>query len=213
MAAIDQAIKQLDAILGPLLEAQRAQPGTAPAPAPQAALSDDDLKLFQTSKIGVGRITAVEDHPAGSDKLWVMKVDVGGGEEKDVCAGLRKHFPAKSDLQDRLVVVVLNLKAAKLGGVKSEVMILAADTADPSAPDGRVVKALEPPAGSEPGDLVTLEGVPLPDTFNATCKKWSAIAKELSARGGAACYRGAAFVTARGRVTVPPEIAEGGSIQ
>ena len=30
----------------------------------------------------VGRVVSVDDHPSGSDKLWLCKVDVGSGTER-----------------------------------------------------------------------------------------------------------------------------------
>jgi tRNA-binding EMAP/Myf-like protein len=30
----------------------------------------------------VGRVISVDDHPSGSDKLWLCKVDVGSGTER-----------------------------------------------------------------------------------------------------------------------------------
>ena len=98
----------------------------------------------------------VTDHP-NSDKLIKIEVEVAEGEVKKVCAGL-KAYVTKEELQGSLVCVIVNLKAAKLGGEPSEAMILAADT--PSLEDASVpiVKTLVPPEGAKPGDQVFLEG-------------------------------------------------------
>ena len=32
----------------------------------------------------VGRVTSVSDHPSGSEKLWLLRVDIGGGVERQV---------------------------------------------------------------------------------------------------------------------------------
>lgn len=66
-------------------------------------------------------------------------------------AGLQQYL-APEDLLNRLVVVVANLKPAKLAGELSEAMILAAECA---APDGALlVRTLLPPpvvAAGRPG--------------------------------------------------------------
>ncbi|NLZ93108.1 MAG: methionine--tRNA ligase [Firmicutes bacterium] len=61
---------------------------------------------------------------SGADKLLKLKVDVGG-EEKQVVAGIAKHF-APEELPGKRVLFVANLKPAKLRGVLSEGMLLAA---------------------------------------------------------------------------------------
>jgi aminoacyl tRNA synthase complex-interacting multifunctional protein 1 len=138
----------------------------------------------------------VTDHP-NSDKLIKIEVDIGNGEVKKVCAGLKQYiakvrplalisrtvplnliiaflkilavaymikactsFSLQEELQGSLVCVIVNLKAAKLGGEPSEAMILAADAPSPSSPNEEIVKPLVPPAGSKPGDQVFLEGTP-----------------------------------------------------
>ena len=59
----------------------------------------------------------------GSEKLWLCKVDIGSGSERQVVAGLRQHI-SREELTARLVALVLNLKPAKLAGELSEAMIL-----------------------------------------------------------------------------------------
>lgn len=216
MPAIETAIAQLDALLASLktrAAGDNASPvadGSSSKPAASPP-SKEDEELFKKAKLVVGRIVSVDDHPTGSDKLWVMRVDVGG-EEKGVCAGLKKYYP-REELQGRVVVVVLNLKEAKLGGVPSEAMILAANTANEAAPDGRTVRVLDPPSRSEPGDLVALEGAAPAAEWPKVCKQWKNIVEKLAAQGGRACFAGWPLATPKGRVTVPPEIADGSSIQ
>ena len=58
-----------------------------------------------------------------------------------------------------MVVVLCNLKPAKLKGVPSEAMVLCASTAEK-------VELMEPPQGAQPGDKVTavgFEGEPAPE--------------------------------------------------
>lgn len=61
-----------------------------------------------------------------------------------------KHVPIE-EMRNRLVVVLANLKPAKMRGIMSEGMVMCA-----SSPDK--VEILTPPPGSAPGDLVQVEG-------------------------------------------------------
>ena len=54
-------------------------------------------------------------------------------------------------MKDRMVVVLCNLKPAKLKGVPSEAMVLCASTPEK-------VELMEPPAGAQPGDKVICVG-------------------------------------------------------
>jgi aminoacyl tRNA synthase complex-interacting multifunctional protein 1 len=90
----------------------------------------------------VAQVTSVEE--IDSVKLYKCKVDVGSGVTKQVMAGLKQHM-AKEHLLHSLVVVITNLKAAKLAGEISEAMILAAQAPDPSVPQGECVQVLQVP--------------------------------------------------------------------
>jgi methionyl-tRNA synthetase len=94
----------------------------------------------------VAVVTDVRDH-AGADKLWILCVDLGT-EKRQLCAGLKPYYPRKEDLLGRHLVVVTNLKAARLRGEMSEGMLLAAD-------DGSTVGILTAP-DSPPGAQVTV---------------------------------------------------------
>jgi aminoacyl tRNA synthase complex-interacting multifunctional protein 1 len=107
--------------------------------------------------IRVGKIVSCEKHPE-ADSLYVEKIDLGEGTLRNVCSGLVKHIPL-DQMQNRLVVVLCNLKPSKLRGVMSEAMVLCASTPEK-------VELMEPPAGSHPGDRVTcvgFEGEPHPE--------------------------------------------------
>jgi methionyl-tRNA synthetase len=65
----------------------------------------------------------------GADKLLKLQVDIGTGK-RQIVAGIAKHY-APNDLIGRRIIVVQNLKPAKLRGERSEGMLLAA-----TAPDG-----------------------------------------------------------------------------
>ncbi|XP_043236314.1 aminoacyl tRNA synthase complex-interacting multifunctional protein 1-like [Amphibalanus amphitrite] len=97
----------------------------------------------------VGRIVTAEKHP-DADSLYVEQVDVGETAPRTVVSGLVRFVPVEQ-MQDRMAVLLCNLKPAKMRGVTSQAMVMCASTPDK-------VEILSPPAGAQPGDLVTCEG-------------------------------------------------------
>jgi len=107
----------------------------------------DDVSGFEDFKkldIRVGEITEAEDHP-DAEKLFVLKVNVG--EERQIVAGLRAYY-SKEHIKGRKVLVVCNLKPAKLRGQMSEGMLLAADDEETG---GSSVMLLKPSIDVENG--------------------------------------------------------------
>jgi methionyl-tRNA synthetase len=64
----------------------------------------------------------------GADKLLKLQIDLGE-EQRQLVAGIALHYKPE-DLVGKTIVVVANLKPAKLRGVKSEGMLLAASIGD-----------------------------------------------------------------------------------
>jgi len=102
------------------------------------------IDQFRAIELRVGTVRAAEPHP-NADRLLVLRVDVGG-EERQLVAGIRAHYEAAS-LVGRQVVVVANLEPAKLRGVESQGMVLA-------AADGERVVLLRPDDPVTPGATV-----------------------------------------------------------
>ncbi|CAM6053418.1 unnamed protein product [Sphagnum tenellum] len=103
-------------------------------------------------------------------------------------------------MQDRLVIVLCNLKPAKLKGVESKGMVLCASRDDP-----KDVEPLAPPAGSKPGDKVFVEGYEegIPDEqLNPKKKIWEKLAVDFkTSEKCIAQWQGNDLVTSRGQVT------------
>lgn len=72
----------------------------------------------------------VWNHEA-ADRLYCEEIDVGEGEARAIASGLREHHTLE-EMQGRLVLVVCNLRPAKLAGFVSNGMVLAAKSADGS---------------------------------------------------------------------------------
>lgn len=84
---------------------------------------------FNKLELKLGEIIACEKHPK-ADRLLVETIDLGNGDVRQVVSGIAAHYEP-SELIGRKVVVVTNLKPAKLRGVESQGMILcAADDKD-----------------------------------------------------------------------------------
>ena len=96
-------------------------PPQAPAAAP--APEKVDIAEFARIELRAARILEAEKI-AGSKKLVRLQVDLGG-ERRQVVAGIADAYAPES-LVGRSVVIVANLKPAKLMGVESNGMLLAA---------------------------------------------------------------------------------------
>jgi methionyl-tRNA synthetase len=154
-------------------EAERIEGEKKPAPKPEtkpeAAPSEpsrmqgegDEDAFARLIELRVGRIEAIERHPK-AEKLYVETIDLGA-EKRTIVSGLVPYY-MESELLGKHVIVAANLKAAKLRGVMSQGMLLAASMADPAAgldeagkPKTEIVEVLEAP-WAEPGTRVALRG-------------------------------------------------------
>ncbi|WP_308547871.1 methionine--tRNA ligase [uncultured Selenomonas sp.] len=111
----------------------------------QEALPEGIISIdtFGKVQLRVAEVKAAEPVPK-ADKLLKLTLSLGeGAPERQVVSGIAPWY-APADLVGKHVVLVANLKPAKLRGVRSEGMILAAG-------DGKDLKILEVdmPAGTE----------------------------------------------------------------
>jgi len=83
---------------------------------------------FKKMELVVGRILSVDDHP-NANKLYILKVDLGNGDVRQLVAGLKPYYE-KDKLAGKRIVVVANLAPAVLRRVESKGMLLAAQTGD-----------------------------------------------------------------------------------
>ena len=103
----------------------QSQPG--PAAAPGGITAQITIEDFQKVHLKVAKVLAAERVPK-SEKLIKLQVDLGT-EQRQVVAGIGKKYEPV-DLIGRRIVIVANLKPAKLMGVESQGMVLAAGDAD-----------------------------------------------------------------------------------
>ncbi len=85
------------------------------------------INEFRTIELKVATIKKAEPHP-NADKLLVLQVDMGS-EERQIVAGIKGHYTPE-ELVGRQVIVVANLETARLRGMESQGMMLAASDGD-----------------------------------------------------------------------------------
>lgn len=79
----------------------------------------------------VAQIKKIEDIP-GADKLYKLTVDVGKELGKRIiCAGIKQYY-SKEELEDKKIIVFVNLKPRLMKGIESQGMLLAAVSEDHS---------------------------------------------------------------------------------
>jgi methionyl-tRNA synthetase len=85
-----------------------------------------DIETFAKIKFRVATIEKVEAVPK-SKKLFQIQLDVGELGKRQIVSGIALHYTPEQ-LVGRQIVIVANLKPAKLMGVESRGMLLAAST-------------------------------------------------------------------------------------
>jgi methionyl-tRNA synthetase len=128
----------------PVTEPPKDLPGAAappPTPPTEARPADTRISIEDFLKIDlrVARVVAAARVP-NSKKLITLDIDLGA-ERRTIVAGIAEAYEAEA-LVGRLVAVVANLKPAKLMGIESNGMVLAA------SPEGGtpILLALDQPA-------------------------------------------------------------------
>ena len=116
------------------------------SPASSASGADHRITIrdFQKIQLKVGKILAAERIPK-SEKLLKLQVDIGG-EQRQIVAGIGTTY-SPDDVLGKTVVVVANLKPAKLMGVESQGMVLAAG-------DSEVISLVSLTDATPPGTTV-----------------------------------------------------------
>jgi len=154
-------------------------------------------------KLLVGRITDVQLHP-DAEKLYVEKIDLGEPQPRTIISGLVDFVPLEQ-MQNRLVIVLANLKPAKMRGILSEGMVMCA-----SNKEANQVLPLNPPEGAQPGDRVVFEKYPgePDDLLNPKKKIFEQVSPDLvTDANGVATYKGDPFLVAGKGVAVAPGMA------
>merc|ERR1719312_2130524 len=153
---------------------EKAKPSGGKGGGSKAAPATEEI-IPSRLNMKVGRILEVSRHP-DAEKLYVEKIDLGEPSPRTIVSGLVDFVPEEK-MKDRMVVVLCNLKPAKMRGVESNGMVLCGSRDDP-----KEVDPIAPPPGSKPGDKVFVEGYETgaPDEqLNPKKKVWDKLATEL----------------------------------
>ncbi|CAB4066639.1 YARS [Lepeophtheirus salmonis] len=149
--------------------------------------------------IKVGKIIDVSMHP-DADSLYIEKIDLGEPEPRTIVSGLVKFVPIEV-MKDRMVVVLCNLKPAKLKGIMSNGMVLCSSK---EADDSKAVEPLIPPQGSSAGDQAFIEGYEdgsPDDVLNPKKKVWDKLAVDFKTNEvGHAQWSGNNLCTSKGQI-------------
>ena len=104
---------------------------------------DGEKMTTDSLYLQVGKIIEVQKHPK-ADKLYIEKVDIGADSPIQIVSGLVPYY-SEDELLGKNVVVVKNLKPAKLRGEMSFGMLLAAEDSEGVV---GVIEASGTPVGS-----------------------------------------------------------------
>ena len=156
---------------------------------------------FSKVDLRVAQVKEVSNHP-DADKLYVLKIDVGSLGERQLVAGLKAYYKPE-ELQDKKIVIVSNLKPAKLRGVESQGMLLAGE--DKSGKVGLVTVD-----SAIPGDSVHVDGL---ETSAKDAIKIDDFFKfKLTTKKGGVLVDGKPLVTSKGKVLCE-RVADGAKIR
>jgi len=111
----------------------------------------------QLVDLRAAEIIKIERHPE-ADKLYIETISLGE-EERQMVSGL-VPFYTEEELLGKKIIVVANLKPAKLRGIKSEGMLLAAEAKDE---DGNEIVEVLFLDNAQPGERVLLQGDEAPE--------------------------------------------------
>ena len=140
---IKEVMDKVDALFAPVEEAKESavESGDVIDIEPKAEIEYDDFAKLQFQ---VGEIIACEAVPK-SKKLLCSQVRIGS-QVKQIVSGIKAHY-SPEEMVGKKVMVVVNLKPAKLAGVVSEGMLLCAEDAEGNL--SLMVPEKTMPAGAE----------------------------------------------------------------
>ena len=131
----------------PVTPSPAAAPSPAPATAAPAAAQPAQIGIddFMKIQLKAAKVLSAERVPK-SEKLLKLQVSLGS-EQRQIVAGIGKKYEPET-LIGKTIVIVANLKPAKLMGIESQGMVLAASsgellsvlTVDKELPGGSDVK-------------------------------------------------------------------------
>ena len=105
-----------------------------------------NIKDFEKIDLRVAEIKSAENIE-GSDNLYKLEIDIGEDERRTIVAGIKKNYD-QDELVGKQIIVISNLEPAKIRGVESNGMLLAAS-------EGKKVVILTPDKRLKPGSKIS----------------------------------------------------------
>ncbi len=137
---VEEVLKKVEELHPPVAEEPKAEENAIDIEPKEEITFDDFMKMqFQ-----VGEIIACEE-VLKSKKLLCSQVKIGN-QVKQIVSGIKQHYSAE-EMVGKKVMVLVNLKPAKLAGVLSEGMLLCAEDAEGKL--ALMTPEREMPAGAE----------------------------------------------------------------
>ena len=137
---VEEVLKKVEELHPPVVEEPEVDENVIDIEPKEEIAYDDFMKLqFQ-----VGEIIACEEVPK-SKKLLCSQVKIGS-QVKQIVSGIKAHYKPE-EMVGKKVMVLVNLKPAKLAGVLSEGMLLCAEDAEGNL--ALMTPEKEMPAGAE----------------------------------------------------------------
>jgi len=137
-----------------LSELKEGLPLERPAPLFKKLLLEDFIEKsdpFSKLDLRVAKIIDVKDHPQ-ADKLYIMQIGLGPLGKRIIVAGIKTQY-SKEEIKGKSIVIVTNLKPARIRGIESKGMLLAAE-------DDQGIISLLDPKDATPGTEIYIEGIP-----------------------------------------------------
>jgi len=112
----------------------------------ESSRSEEVKKFASVVDLRAAKIEKVERHPK-ADKLYIINLETGDGitgirEERQIVSGL-VPFYTEEELLGKKIIVAYNLKPAKLRGIESKGMLLAAGDNNGTGSDGQPAERVE----------------------------------------------------------------------
>ena len=163
----------------------------------------EEADPFSKADLRVAEILDVKDHPQ-ADKLYMMQIDLGSMGKRILVASM-KQFYTKEEIKGKKIVIVANLKPARIRGIESRGMLLAAE-------DNTGVVSLLDPSDAEPGSEIFIEGI---NREPATILEFDEFKKIKMTIGEnqEAIYDGKNLMSKTGKVISDKEVKKGAEIK
>jgi methionyl-tRNA synthetase len=158
---------------------------------------------FSKADLRVAKILDVKDHPQ-AEKLYMLHVDLGSLGKRVLVAGM-KQFYSKEEIKGKSIVIVANLKPAKIRGIESKGMLLAAE-------DNTGIVSLLNPGDASPGSEVFIEGIPREPTSILEFDEFKKINMTVG-ENQEAVYEGKSLMSEKGKVVSDKKVQKGAEIK